>query len=207
VNRKGYATDAAEICGLEWIAQHRPVIDVVNISLGGPKAKGSCPRPKDDPIHRAVCKVVANGSVVVVSAGNEASNAAGTHYASYPEVIAVSAFADSDGQPGGLGAPPACEPYLADDTFAIWSNYGKVVDITAPGVCLYSAFLDDGYGYDSGTSTSAPLVAGAAALLKARHPDWSPAEVRQAILAAATPGPVPGDPDSYPEPVLNVGGF
>jgi peptidoglycan/LPS O-acetylase OafA/YrhL len=51
------------------------------------------------------------------------------------------------------------------------------------------------------------MVAGAAALVKAVHPDWSPGEVRKAILAAATPGPVPGDPDSYAEPVLNVVGF
>ena len=207
VNRKGYATDAAEICGLEWIAKHRPVIDVVNLSLSGPKAKGKCPRPKNDAIHRAICKVVANGTVAVTSAGNDGDDATGTHYASYPEVIAVSAFADTDGLPGGLGAPPACEPSMADDTFAVWSNYGKVIDIAAPGVCVYSAFLGDGYGVDSGTSLAAPFVAGAAALLKAGHPGWSPREVRQALLAAATPGPVTGDPDSYPEPMLNVAGF
>jgi subtilisin family serine protease len=206
VNTRGYATDAAEICGLEWIAKQRGAIDVVNVSLSGPKAKGHCPRPKQDAIHRAICKVVANGTVVVASAGNEASNAAGTHYASYSEVIAVSAFADSDGLPGGLGGPPRCEPYLADDTFADWSNYGRAIDITAPGSCVYGAF-PDGYGYNSGTSASAPLVAGAAVLLKARNPGWSPADVRQALLAAATPGPIPGDPDRYPEPVLNVAGF
>lgn len=206
VNKRGYATDAAEICGLEWIARQRGAIDVANISLSGPRAKGNCPRPRNDAIHRAVCKVVAAGTVVVGSAGNEGSDVAGTHYASYPEVIAVSALADSDGLAGGLGGPPACEPSEGDDTFADWSNYGEAVDVAAPGSCVYGAF-PDGYGYSSGTSASAPLVAGAAALLKAGHPDWSPGEVRRAIVAAATPGPVPGDPDSYPEPVLNVAGF
>jgi subtilisin family serine protease len=206
VNKRGYATDAAEICGLEWIAKQRGAIDVANISLSGPRAKGNCPKPKHDAIHRAICKVVAAGTVVVGSAGNEGSDAAGTHYASYPEVIAVSAFADSDGLAGGLGGPPGCEPYEADDTFADWSNYGRAIDITAPGSCVFGAF-PDGYGYNSGTSASAPLVAGAVALLKARNPGMSPAEVRQALLAAATPGPMPGDPDHYPEPVLNVATF
>jgi subtilisin len=172
VGVKGYATEAAEICGLEWIARHSATIDVVNISLSGPKAKGKCPKPKGDPLHRALCRVVAKGTVVVASAGNDAADAGRQHYAGFPEVITVTAF-----------------------------------DITAPGVCVYSAFLGDGYGLDSGSSLSAPLVAGAAALLKAQHPDWSPGQVRQAILAAATPGPVPGDPDGFPEPVLNVAGF
>jgi subtilisin len=207
VGVKGYATEAAEICGLEWIARHSATIDVVNISLSGPKAKGKCPKPKGDPLHRALCRVVAKGTVVVASAGNDAADAGRQHYAGFPEVITVSAFADSDGLPGGLGGPPACEAQQVDDTFATWSNFGQVVDITAPGVCVYSAFLGDGYGLDSGSSLSAPLVAGAAALLKAQHPDWSPGQVRQAILAAATPGPVPGDPDGFPEPVLNVAGF
>ena len=207
VGPKGYATEAAEICGLEWIAAHRPTIDVVNISLSGPKAKGDCPRPKGDPVHRAICHVVAKGVVVVASAGNDSADAAGQHYATYPEVIAVSAFSDSDGLPGGVGGPPTCQYGEADDTFATFSNFGKVVDITAPGVCVGSTWMGGGYGLDSGTSLSTPLVAGAAALLKAEHPSWSPARVRKALLAAATPGPVAGDPDRYPEPVLNVAGF
>jgi subtilisin len=207
VNGKGYATEAAEICGLEWIASHKPAIDVVNISMSGSKAKGRCPRPRNDPLHRAICRVAAKGIVVVVSAGNDAADATGQHYASFPEVIAVSAFADSDGLPGGLGGPPACEDTETDDTFATWSNFGQPVDIAAPGVCVHSAFLGGEYGVNSGTSLSAPLVTGAAALLKARHPEWGPAEVRQALLAAATPGPVPGDPDTFPEPILNVAGF
>ena len=207
VSTKGWATEAAEICGLEWIATHKPTIDVVNISLSGPKAKGVCPKPKNDPVHRAICKVVAKGITVVVSAGNDSADAAGQHYASYPEVIAVSAYSDSDGLPGGVGRPPACQDTEADDTFATFSNFGPVIDIAAPGVCVGSTWMGGGYGLDSGTSLSAPLVAGAAALVKAAHPSWTPARVRKTLLAAATPGPAPGDPDGYPEPVLNVAGF
>jgi subtilisin family serine protease len=63
------------------------------------------------------------------------------------------------------------------------------------------------YAFDSGTSYSTALVSGAPALLRATHPRWSPAKVKAAILANAQPGPVPGDPDNYPEGVLNVAGF
>jgi Subtilase family len=62
------------------------------------------------------------------------------------------------------------------------------------------------HGFDSGTSYSTAL-SGAAALRRATHPRWSPAKVKAAILANAQPGPIPGDPDNYPEGVLNVAGF
>ena len=59
----------------------------------------------------------------------------------------------------------------------------------------------------SGTSAAAPLVSGAAALVRAVHPDWPVDEVRHVLLATATPGPMPGDVDGYPEPMLNVTGY
>ena len=49
--------------------------------------------------------------------------------------ITVSAFADSNGVPGGGG--PSCAGY-ADDTYATFSNFGPEVDIAAPGVCIRS---------------------------------------------------------------------
>lgn len=167
--------------------------------------------PADDPVHLAVCKLVQRRITVVASAGNGPRDATGLAMASYQEVITVSAFTDTDGRPGGKGKPPTCLPNGVkekDDTFAFFSNYGPMVDISAPGVCVGSTFLNGQYSTaGSGTSFSAPLVAGAAALVRAKHPTWTPARVRQAILAAATPGPIPEDPDTFPEPVLNVAGF
>lgn len=77
-------------------------------------------------------------------------------------------------------------------------------DITGPGINIYAA-VDDattgGYGYLSGTSMSSPHLAGAGALIRSVQPDWTPAEVKSAImLTAFTDGTkedrtTPWDPD------------
>jgi subtilisin family serine protease len=61
-------------------------------------------------------------------------------------------------------------------------------DITGPGVNIYAA-MDPGsanYGYLSGTSMSSPHTAGSGALLRAAHPDWTPAEVKSALMLTAS---------------------
>ncbi|MDP9022087.1 MAG: S8 family serine peptidase, partial [Actinomycetota bacterium] len=160
-----------------------------------------------DHVHRAVCAATAAGVTLVAAAGNDAEDAANYHPAAYPEVIAVSALADSDGRPGGLGPPPACLAGSLDDHLAFFSNFGSVVDIAAPGVCISSTYPGGRYATSSGTSFAAPLVAGAAALLKARNPSWSPQTIRQQLLTTAETGPIPGDPDAFSEGVLNVSSY
>ena len=93
---------------------------------------------------------------------------------------------------------------MNDDTFAIFSNFGSVVDLAAPGVCTTSTYPGGLYAVGSGTSFSAPRVAGAASLYIANHPGASPADVRAALISLAEPGPIPGDPDAYPEGIVNV---
>ncbi len=66
-------------------------------------------------------------------------------------------------------------------------------DVTAPGVNILAGFTPDAvnatpgeqYGYLSGTSMSAPHVAGVAALLKQAHPGWSPAAIKSALMTSA----------------------
>jgi subtilisin family serine protease len=76
--------------------------------------------------------------------------------------------------------------------------------LAAPGVCIGSTFPGGLYAISSGTSFAAPLVAGAAALYLVNHPGASPAQVKAALIAFEEPGPIPGDPDAYPEGIVNV---
>ncbi|WP_371079036.1 S8 family serine peptidase, partial [Salmonella enterica] len=129
------------------------------MSLGGGGSEGSC---TDGGMHQAICRSVAAGVTYVVAAGNPASDAESFVPATYPEVITVSAIADFDGKPGGLGTPTCATG--TDDTFASFSNYGDDVDLTAPGMCVLSTWRGGTTGVASGTSMASPHVAGAAAL-------------------------------------------
>ncbi len=129
-NNEGYITNSAVLCAVDWVTAHASTIEVANMSLGGPDpATNNCgiaARKQDgDPLHAAICASVAAGVTYVVSAGNDSVNASGVTPASYPEVIAVSAMADWDGQPGGLAPPHLCgtldSSLFQDDTFAFFS--------------------------------------------------------------------------------------
>ena len=154
----------------------------------------------------AIRASVAAGVTYVVAAGNDAVDVQKHIPANYPEVITVSAMVDTDGLPGGSGRRtlPSGRP---DDTFAFFSNFGLPIDLAAPGMSVSSTYPGGLYATDSGTSYATPLVAGAAALYIATHPGAKPAKVQKALMARAEPGPIAGDPDSYPEGIVNVSGL
>src|SRR5207244_2370083 len=126
--------------------------------------------------------------------------------AAYPEVLAVSAIADSDGLPGGFG--PASRAG-ADDTFASFSNFSRrsherafvrsptAIDLAAPGVNILSCWKDGGYKSISGTSMAAPHVTGLVARYVAAHgrdvngdgrvDEKDVYAIRQALIDAAEP--------------------
>jgi len=188
------------IKGVEYITQHADEIDVVNISVETPLSPA---------LNRAISASIKAGVTYVVAAGNYGQDASSTSPASNPDVITVSAIADTDGKCGGKGPEVR---NATDDTFAGFSNFGPSVSIAAPGVDILSTYLNGGYAVDSGTSMAAPSVAAAAALVKTNSTDFTPKQVKDAIInSGSTPltpcqggpqGYFSGDPDNFKEPLL-----
>jgi subtilisin family serine protease len=192
------------IAGIDYVTAHSDEIDVVNLSFGC-----ECSSPALD---AAIDNAVNAGIVFVVAAGNDKKDADTFSPANNPNVIAVSAIADSDGKCGGQG--PATK-YGADDTLASFSNNGDSIDMTAPGVGILSTYADGKYAELTGTSMSAPHVSGSVALYDSSHPGATPDQVKAALTERGITtsssrclgeghGYVTGDPDGIGEPLLNV---
>jgi subtilisin family serine protease len=115
-------------------------------------------------VHNAIINAVSKNVVVVYAAGNANTNIDVTpqYPAIYAEVIAVAATDQSDVR-------------------ASFSNYGTKVDVSAPGVNIYSSYPDDTYAYLDGTSMASPHVAGLAALVWSRNRTLTNQQVRQII--------------------------
>jgi serine protease len=168
---------------------------VINMSLGG---FGPC----DQSIQEAVDDALAQGAVVVAAAGNERLNAGDFTPANCSGVINVGAH-NVDGQ------------------ITSYSNYGRRIDVTAPGGDLPFTGLivslgndgatvpkDPNYIFARGTSFSAPLVSGTVALLLARDPLLTAGRVLDIITGTTRPFPKGSDctvPDLCGSGMLDAG--
>jgi len=184
--------DSDIIAGMRWAAGLTvtgvPVnptpAKVINLSLGG---KGACTAA----YQAAVNEVVAKGVLIVASAGNEGgpvdtpANCSGVlgvagirhtgtkvGYSSLGPQIGLSA-------PGGNCVNPAGQPCLFSIVVPV--NSGK----TVPGASTYT----DQSNYNVGTSFSAPMAAGAAALMNSVNSALTPAQSIVLLKASATPFP------------------
>jgi subtilisin family serine protease len=171
-------------------------MDVINLSLGEPEVA-----PPRDAVARALDGAAAAGVVPVVSAGNNRLQIGAGSIGSpgtAARAITVGA-ADAEG-PASFSSPGP-------------TPLGLLLkpDVLAPGVDVLSAVPATSGLWDrfSGTSMAAPAVAGAAALLRERHPDWSVAEVKSALVATAEPTGTPErgggglvDPEAADDPRL-----
>jgi serine protease AprX len=200
MNDQGQATVADVVAAADWILQNKATynIKVANFSLHAVNRASVM----FDPIDQAVEKLWLSGVTVVAAAGNYAVNSAqsGVQFAPGNDPFVITVGAADIGTSVGAG----------DDRSAPWSAWGYTPDgfmkpeIGAPGryligpvptsSVLYSqrpaSVMAPGYMQLSGTSFSAPVVAGAAAMLMGQHPNWTPDQVKGALMVTATPEPL-----------------
>ena len=221
LDHEGSGSYSSVICAIDYLTglatDEDPGNDVrvANMSFGIFSSVGTC---TDGSIREAICRSTSAGIVYVAAAGNSAADASSYVPAAYPEVIAVSALTDLDGEPGGLAG---CfgGGYWCDDTLAAFSNFGTVVDVTAPGDQIESTWLGGGYLTASGTSMAAPHAAGVAAIALAENASLSPAQVGALLEATGEcpnqqaanltgdclgKGQWTDDPDGTAEPLVNA---
>ncbi|MDX3352892.1 S8 family serine peptidase [Streptomyces sp. ME01-24h] len=184
LSNAGSGSDSWIIAGMEWAAREAKA-RVVSMSLGSDQ-----PTDGTDPMSQAVNELSAEtGALFTIAAGN------------------------SGPSEGTVGAPGAADAALtvgavdSSDAIADFSSRGPRFrddamkpEITAPGVDILAArsqwatFGTGSYATISGTSMATPHVAGVAALVAAKHPDWNGARIKDALVStsAATPD-IPAD--------------
>ncbi|CAL9385487.1 hypothetical protein SUDANB60_01138 [Streptomyces sp. enrichment culture] len=158
--------------GIRWAADHGA--DVINLSLGDDSASAHPEEGEDEAIQYALRK----GVVVVASAGNGGEKGDRISYpAAYPGVIAATAV-----DRYGTRAPFSTRRWYAT--------------VSAPGVDVIIADPDHKYYEGWGTSAAAAFVSGAVALVKAAHPDLTPAQIKRLLQDTARNAPAAGRDDS-----------
>jgi serine protease AprX len=190
INRPSGVYTSDLITALKWVFDNAQAynIRVVNLSLTETVASSYGTSALD----LAVERLWASGVFVAVSAGNRGVGQIDYAPANDPLVFTVGAFDTMDTSGPG------------DDTLSTWSSDGKTIDgflkpdLVAPGRHIAAplpagtAFdaqapttsrVAGGYAAINGTSFAAPQVAGAAAIIFQWHPDWSPDNVKWALIA------------------------
>jgi serine protease AprX len=189
------------ISGLQWAVDHRSSygIKVLNISLGFPPGKSTV----NNPLDQAVEATWNAGIAVVTSAGN-AGPFDGTVMSPGDDPLAITAGALDDmatSSPGddemtnfSSAGPTSPDGWAKPD---LVTSGRSVVSLAAPGSTVYNGYPGARVGpanfVGSGTSFSAAITSGAAALVLADNPGLTPNQVKARLLGTTSPGPV-GNP-------------
>lgn len=161
LDNNGSGSFSDVIAGVDHVAANGAPGDVANMSLGGGFSQS---------VNDAVAAAADQGIIFSLAAGNSSDDANDSSPASteHPNVYTVSAMDDTD-------------------TFASFSNFGNPpIECAAPGVDVLSTYNDGGTRFLSGTSMSAPHVAGLILITNA---------------SVNFDGNVSGDPDGNPDPI------
>jgi len=151
----GSGTNSGVIAGMDYVANSTVANKVANMSLGGGFSQA---------VNDAARNMVNNNVAVAVAAGNDGADASTKSPASEPSVLTVAA-------------------HDQNNVNASWSNFGSVVDLSAPGVNTLSTSRSGSTTTMSGTSMASPHVAGALALYRAKNPSATGAQAISAVKA------------------------
>jgi subtilisin family serine protease len=154
----------------------RDGMDVINLSLGQPEIE-----PSRDIVARALDGAADAGVVPVVAAGNDFFEY-GRGSISSP---ATSAKAITVGAVGLNRSAAIIADFSSSGPTPL--SWRLKPDVTAPGINILSSVPPNGFTPFSGTSMAAPHAAGAVALLRQRHPTWTVAQIKSALVQTATP--------------------
>lgn len=183
-----YPSDRTMIAGIDWITTHASRPAVVNLSIGSLGGSNT--------VETAIKNSIANGITWVIAASNDNTDACKASPGRIAEAITVAASDDTDARWVKQDESEPGEP---------GSNYGKCVDIFAPGKDIPSLpETEDTISNWTGTSFAAPHVTGAAAMYLSDHQDATPAQVANALIRASTKATVTSLSDS-PDRLLYVG--
>ncbi len=166
MGKDGLAATSDFISGIYWAADNG--MNVANLSLGvymDPTIYSKTIGEETAAVNYAY----AHGVVLVASSGNSGT---------VPDCDRVV-------YPAAIDNVIAVGATYPDNTIASFSCHGPEVDLVAPGLYNWAPGLGGSYGQHSGTSVASPFVAGVAALIKAKNPQFTPAQVRERLESTA----------------------
>jgi type VII secretion-associated serine protease mycosin len=166
-----------QAAGIEWAVEHGA--RVICLATGSPA--------DNDSLHRAIREAFARDVVVVAGVGNHPEDTEVRFPARYDGVIAAAGI-DQTGEHAAV------------------SVTGPAVVLSAPAVDVVSTAPYGGYSVGVGTSDATAIIAGAAALVRARYPNLSAPEVVHRLTATATDKGLPGRDDQYGYGIVNLVG-
>lgn len=152
----GLGDGQAFMAGLEYAIKQR--YRVINLSLGTTKPQFF------SPLHDLLDRAYQAGCIVVAAANN-------LPQPSFPSVFSsslISVIKSTETDPLNFGF-----------------RYGEVIELTAPGVNVRTAWLGGGYRNLTGNSFACPHIVGIIALILEKHPELTPFEVKSALYAIA----------------------